>query len=170
MTVSATRCPMKLMLALGMSALLLSTDVESSLSERLEVQPARPSIFLTDDRSVVQLSRVYIDFGIHAPIGRHGRVDLYFGGPGYYHSYPRHYRHRPYFRHHPRFHHRHHYYRHHYRHHRDHFRPPHRFKHRNYGRPHAWPDDGPPRHHWKRHHKDRYYRNHHVTPRHPHRH
>jgi len=157
---------MKLMLVLGMSALLLSTDVESSLTHKVEVQPESPFISSFDTASAVQLSRVYIDFGIHAPIGRHGRIDLYFGGPGYYYGYPRHYRHRHHFhrRHYAPRHYYPHYPSHHYR---KHYRHPHRFKHHPHGRPHARPDFGPPRHHWKRHHKDRYYRNHHVAPRHP---
>lgn len=130
---------MKTLLVLGLSALILSTDVEAGLSDlRSEVQQdipvlAQVSPWAAHDQTFVttkQLARVYLDFGIHAPLGRHGRLDLYFGGPGYGYGYPSHDRYRQHYR--P-------YYRPYYR---NHYRP-----HRSY------------RHQWKRHNNRGYDRN-----------
>lgn len=142
---------MKTVIVLGLSTLILSMDVEASLSNlRPEVQPdppisAQASPWAVSQRSVAsenQLARVYIDFGIHAPIGRHGRIDLYFGGPSHYYGYPSHYRYRHHYRYHkPYYKHRQHrpYYRHH--------KPYYKHRHHHYKR---YP------HHWKRDHYRKY--------------
>lgn len=134
---------MKTLIVLGLSTLILSMDVEASLSStRPEVQLGHPisaqaypwAVNQGASAPLHQLARVYIDLGIHAPIGRHGRVDLYFGGPSHYYGYPSHYRYRHHYRHpRPYYHHYNRHFRHHYRHH-----------HRSHS------------HYWKRHH-DRTY-------------
>lgn len=145
---------MKTLLVMGLSALILSTDVEASLGHPgQEVQqdipiPVQASPWGAGDQdpaNIDPLARIYLDFGIHAPIGRHGRIDLYFGGPGYGYGYPSHYR-----------------YRHHYkRYNRHHYRPHYRPHFRNHYRPHrSYP------HRWKRHHNRGYDHNrHHPGPR-----
>lgn len=147
---------MKTVIVLGLSTLILSMDVEASLSSiRPEVQPDPPISAQASPWAVNQgisatqhqLARVYIDLGIHAPIGRHGRIDLYFGGPSHYYGYPSHYRYRHHYRHHrPYYHHyKHHYKRHYKRHYRHHYR--------------SHP------HHWKRHHYRKYdHRGRHYGP------
>lgn len=148
---------MKTVLVLGLSTLILSMDAEASLSSiRPEVQPdppisAQASPWAVSQGSSIaaqnQLARVYIDLGIHAPIGRHGRIDLYFGGPSHYYGYPSHYRYRQHYRHHRP------HYRHHYRPYKRHFR--HHYRH--HYRPHP--------HHWKRHHYRKYdHRGRHYGP------
>lgn len=105
---------MKTLFMTGVLVLTLSMDVEANLLSRWsQVQHDAPGtseiVGVTNQFSRtdsyqqrLQLSRVYIDLGIHGLIGRHGQFDLYFGGPSrhYYRPYysPHRYRHYRHYR------------------------------------------------------------------------
>ncbi len=153
---------MKSLFMSGIVVLSLSMDASANLptADWSQVQTTAPvsSVQALPDElksktDLPLLSRVYIDLGIHGPIGHHGSFDLYFGSPHrYYHRShyrrywgpPGHYKHHRYHRYHRPY--RHHYWHPRYKNHRywnkhykrHHDRPLHRGNHRLHDNRHRW--------------------------------